>query len=82
MEEEWLVGKTGAALGHIRSLGLWLSLPGVVQSRVDADEEGASRRHDRLLNAYIFISGVAVFTNIIFSHDTVHIFTRRFIVSL
>ena len=32
------MGKTGAALGHIRSLGLWLSLPGVVQSRVDADE--------------------------------------------
>ncbi|EKP0308252.1 hypothetical protein JGK42_002093 [Aeromonas veronii] len=32
------MGKTGAALGHIRSLGLWMSLPGVVQSRVDADE--------------------------------------------
>ncbi|MEV3811241.1 MULTISPECIES: hypothetical protein [Aeromonas] len=37
------MGKTGAALGHIRSLGLWLSLPGVVQSRVDADE--VSGRH-------------------------------------
>lgn len=37
-DEEWLAGKTGAALGHIRSLGLWLSLPGVVQSRVGADE--------------------------------------------
>jgi len=37
-EEEWLVGKTGAALGYIRSLGLLLSLLGVVQSRVGADE--------------------------------------------
>ncbi len=54
----------------------------MVQSRVGADEGGASRRHDRLLNAYIFISGAAVFTKIIISHDTVHIFTRRFIVSL
>lgn len=42
-EEEWLTGKTGATLGHIRSLGLWLSLPGVVENRVDADE--VSGRH-------------------------------------
>ena len=32
------MGKPGAALGNIRSLGLWLSLPGVVQSRVGTDE--------------------------------------------
>lgn len=32
------MGKTGEVLGHIRSLGLWLSLPEVVQSHVDADE--------------------------------------------
>ncbi|WP_193558732.1 hypothetical protein [Aeromonas media] len=38
------MGKTGAALGHIRSLWLWLSLLGVVQSRVDADE--VTGRHD------------------------------------
>ncbi len=37
------MGKTGAALGHIRSLGLWLSLPGVAKNRVDADE--VSGRH-------------------------------------
>ena len=37
-DEEWLAGKTGATLEHIRSLVLWLSLPRVVQSRVDADE--------------------------------------------
>ncbi len=37
------MGKPGAALGNIRSLGLWLSLPGVVQSRVGADE--VSGRH-------------------------------------
>ncbi|MFB2907468.1 hypothetical protein ACE1BH_21450, partial [Aeromonas jandaei] len=42
-EEEWCLVQTGASLGHIRSLGLWLSLPGVVQSRVDADE--VSGRH-------------------------------------
>ncbi|MGL5041092.1 MAG: hypothetical protein ACRC6D_13535 [Aeromonas sp.] len=32
------MGKTGEVLGDIRSLGLWLSLAGVMQSRVDADE--------------------------------------------
>ena len=48
------MGKTGAALGHIRSLGLWLSLPGVVQSRVDADEVSGVRRADATVGIFVF----------------------------
>lgn len=47
-EEEWLVVKAGAALGHIRSLGLELDLPkNCGKSRRCRRGDGSSRRRDR-----------------------------------
>lgn len=47
-EEEWLVGKTGAALGHIRSLGAVAEFArSCAKSRRCRRGVGSSHRHDR-----------------------------------
>lgn len=52
-EEEWLVNKTGAALGHIWSLWLGAVLVKVTQSRVDADEV-TGRHADATVSKFFF----------------------------